>query len=168
MVNTLDKVLFAVLLLGFMQLPLLSNHYLQFVSGQHDVLQQQVDNFQQNAELHQYSSIDAMIDDFKNNSNLAVRTDAEQKQQTMNEYEELNQAIIVFEQGTYYQKAKYMFSPQRWETLEKVLANFKPGISLEPLLLAYSGLAALLFGGLLMWPIRRAGGHLSLNTNRTK
>ncbi|MDO6685222.1 MULTISPECIES: DUF2937 family protein [unclassified Agarivorans] len=156
LVNTLDKVVFAILLLSFMQLPPLSNHYLQFVSGQLDALQQQVDSYQQNAELHKYPSIQKMIDDFKKNPNLAVRTDAEQKQQTMYEYQELSNAISVFEQGTYYQKAKYMFSPQRWETLEKVLKNFKPGISIEPVLLAYSGVAALLFGGMIMWPLRRA------------
>ncbi|MGY5453404.1 DUF2937 family protein [Agarivorans sp. MS3-6] len=155
LVNTLDKVLFAVLLLAFFQMPILTEHYLQFVNGQYHSAKQQVDNFQINADLHQYASIDAMIDDFKQNSNLAVRTDAMQKQQTMANFRQLGQAIELFTQGNLYQKSIYMFSPERWQTLKKVLANFTPGISLNPLTIVYSVIAALFLGGMLMWPIRR-------------
>lgn len=153
--NTLDKVIFTVLLLVFFQLPILSNHYLQFVSGYYSAAKIQVEGYQRNATAYHYADVDAMIEDFKHNSNPAVRADAEQKQQTLHQFADLAQALEVLQHGNLLEKTIYIFAPARWPRLNEVLKNFKPGIPLEPMVVGYSVLVALIIGGLFMWPIRR-------------
>lgn len=128
--NMLDKIIFGALLLLFFQVPILADHYLQFVSGYYHATSKQVEGYKANAAQHQYADVYAMIDDLSKNSNSVVRTDAEQKKQTMQEYEELKLTIATLKHSNFFQKAWFMFNPSRWDTLKKVSENFKPGIPL--------------------------------------
>ena len=83
-----------------------------------------------------------------------VRTDAEQKMQTMREYEELRITIETLKSGNIFERAWFMFNPARWETLQKVIANFKPGIPLGLQDILLSALTALLLSAFLVWPFR--------------
>lgn len=151
--NTLDKVLFASLLLTFFQLPLITNDYLQFINGYYLSTKSQVDGFKLNAETHEYTDVYAMVEDFKKNPNPAIRMDGEQKEQTLKEYEALEEGLSVLTHGNIVEKAMYMFNPERWEVLEEVMKNFKPGIPLTIYGLASSLLAALVLAAILMWPL---------------
>lgn len=153
-INIFDKIIFGALLLLFFQVPILSDHYLQFVSGYYEATEKQVEGFKQNAAKHNYPDVYAMIDDLRVNSNSVVRTDAEQKMQTMHEYEELKKTIATLHNGNIYQRAWFMFNPTRWETLKKVYVNFKPGVPLSLDDIGFSILTALVLSILLLLPFR--------------
>jgi hypothetical protein len=152
--NIFEKMLFGVLLLLLFQVPILADHYLQFVSGYYEATSKQVEGYKQNAAQHQYADVYAMIDDLSKNTNSVVRTDAEQKIQTMREYEELILTIATLRNGNIAERAWFMFNPARWATLEKVAANFKPGIPLGLNDIVISVFVALLLSAILLWPLR--------------
>jgi hypothetical protein len=162
--NIFDKIVFGTLLLLFFQVPILADHYLQFVSGYYAATERQVEGFKENAAQHNYHDVYAMIDELRANSNSVVRTDAEQKVQTMQEYEELKKTIATLQGGNIYQRAWFMFNPARWDTLKKVHENFKPGIPLSLNDIGFSILTALVLSILLIWPFKL----LLLKKDRTK
>jgi hypothetical protein len=153
-INVFDKIVFGALLLLFFQVPILSDHYLQYVSGYYDAITKQVDGFKENAAKHQYSDVYSMINDLLINENSVVRTDAEQKMQTMHEYEELTLTIATLKDGNIYERAWFIFNPVRLDTLKKVYENFKPGIPLSGSDIGFSILTALILSICLMWPFR--------------
>ncbi len=153
-INIFDKIIFGALLLLFFQVPILSDHYLQYVSGYYDATSKQVEGFKENAAKHEYSDVYAMINDLLINENSVVRTDAEQKMQTMNEYEELTLTIATLKQGNIYERAWFIFNPARFDTLKKVYENFKPGIPLSGNDIGFSILTALILSICIMWPFR--------------
>lgn len=153
-INIFDKIVFGALLLLFFQVPILADHYLQFVSGYYEATERQVDGFKENAAMHNYQDVYAMIQDLLANTNSVVRTDAEQKMQTMHEYEELKVSIATLKGGNIYERAWFMFNPTRWETLKKVYENFKPGIPLGLNDIGFSILTALILSICMMWPLR--------------
>ena len=152
--NIIDKIVFGALLLLFFQVPILSDHYLQFVSGYYEATSKQVEGYKENAALHKYPDVYAMIDDLATNTNSVVRTDAEQKKQTMREYEELTLTIATLKAGNIYERAWFMFNPARWDTLTKVGENFKPGIPLGLHDIIFSVLTALILSASILWPLR--------------
>lgn len=152
--NIVEKIVFGALLLLLFQVPILADHYLQFVSGYYEATSKQVEGFKQNAAQHQYPDVYAMIDDLSKNSNSVVRTDAEQKMQTMREYEELKLTIASLQNGNIVERAWFMFNPARWETLQKVAVNFKPGIPLGLNDIVFAVIVALLLSTFVIWPLR--------------
>lgn len=152
--NLLDKLVFGALLLLFFQVPILAGHYLQFVSGYYEATSKQVEGYKANAAQHQYPDVYAMIDDLAKNPNSVVRTDAEQKMQTMQEYEELKLTIATLQASNIYQKAWFMFNPSRWDTLKKVSENFKPGVPLGLNDIIFSVLTALILSLCLIAPLK--------------
>jgi hypothetical protein len=152
--NTLEKILFGALLLILFQVPILADHYLQFVSGYYEATSKQVEGFKQNAAQHEYADVYAMIDDLSKNPNSVVRTDADQKMQIMREYEELKLTMATLQQGNIVERAWFMFNPARWETLQKVVANFKPGIPLGLNDIIFSVIVALVLSMFFIWPLR--------------
>ena len=153
-INIVDKIVFGALLLLFFQVPILSDHYLQYVSGYYDAITKQVDGFKENAAKHEYSDVYAMINDLLINENSVVRTDAEQKMETMHEYEELTLTIATLKGGNIYERAWFIFNPSRLDTLKKVYENFKPGIPLSGSDIGFSIITALILSICLMWPFR--------------
>jgi len=163
--NIIEKFLFGALLLLFFQVPILADHYLQFVSGYYEATSKQVEGYKQNAAQHQYADVYAMIDDLAANSNSVVRTDAEQKKQTMREYEELKLTIASLKNGNIFERSWFMFNPARWETLKKVGENFKPGIPLGLHDIIFSVLTALILSAVIIWPFRFLFRRKTVDTN---
>ena len=152
--NIFEKIIFGILLLLMFQVPILADHYLQFVSGYYEAINKQVEGFKQNAAQHQYADVYAMIDDLSKNPNSVVRTDAEQKIHTMKEYEELKLTIVTLKNGNIAERAWFMFNPARWATLEKVIANFRPGVPLGLNDIIISAITALILSAIFIWPLR--------------
>lgn len=152
--NILDKILFGVLLLMAFQVPIIADQYLQFVSGYYQSTKNQVEGYSENAIKHEYANVYAMIADFRKNSNSAVRADGEQKLRVMKEFEELKKAMSTLKAGNIFEKAWFMFNPSRWQSLKKVMENFRPSIPLAITDIIYSGILAMILSLLIMWPIR--------------
>ncbi|WP_066014975.1 DUF2937 family protein [Endozoicomonas atrinae] len=153
-VNLLDKLLFGGLLLIALQVPVLSDHYVQYLSGYYEATKLQLEGFRSTAARHGYPDEFAMISDLLQNPSPIIKDDARQKQQTLQEYDEQAQSLATLINGNYFERAWFISSPKQWKTLERVLVNFKPGIPLSFNDLGYSVLIALLLSALLTLPFR--------------
>lgn len=153
-----DKLLFAVLLLAALQVPILADHYRQYLSGYYDGLQEQADTIKQLAIDYHYSSIEALLADLANNADPVVREDARNKIATLARLSELETGLDALSNGAYYQQAWYMFAPARKNTLLRVLDNFSPSVPLSPEPVVFSILFATLLN-MLIWSPVWAGKH---------
>ncbi|WP_027251859.1 DUF2937 family protein [Photobacterium halotolerans] len=136
-----DKLLFGVMLIAALQVPLLADHYQQYLAGLFEATQWQVKGYENTARQYGYPDVNAMIEQHLDNQEASVRADALQKQATLSHYQDLKAGLAVFEQGTLIEKSVYMFTPARFDALEKTLTHFKPGIPLS--------LNGLMFGAIL-------------------
>lgn len=127
-----DKLIFGVLCLGLMQLPLIADHYLQYLQGYTDAVSQEVRQYQALATQYNYPSVQALITEHQQSAIPSVKADAMYKQQRLAELVTLEQGLAVFKTGHLGQKIAYMVAPQHAEILRAVLPNFKPGIPLSP------------------------------------
>lgn len=140
-----DKLLFGVTLLIALQIPQLSDQYQQFLSGLYQSTKWQVQGYEATAIKHDYPNVNAMIEHHLQNDVQSVRTDAQQKQVTLQTYEKLSVAMRLFEQGNLFSKTVYMFNPQRYHYLQQTLVHFTPGIPLT-----MSGILFGIIGGLIL------------------
>jgi hypothetical protein len=154
-----DKLIFGAALLLALQLPLLADHYQQYLSGMYQATKWQVDGYAATAKANQFADVQSMLEQHLQNSEPSVRDDARQKLATMDVLADLTQGMVVFKQGYLVEKLLFMLHPSRYGNLKKVIRQFKPGIPLSPGSLAFSVLVALLLNLLLMLPFQlvRAG-----------
>lgn len=148
--NLVDKFLFGALLLLVLQVPILADHYGQFIAGYFDATKHQVEGFEATAAEHHFADVKSMIDVHLKNPEASVRTDAAQKLATLEEYETLKTAVQIFAQGNIFEKALYMFKPSGWKMLQNVLPNFKPSIPLSIEYFIYAFFIAWLLGAVLL------------------
>ncbi len=156
--NILDKLVFGTLLILAFQVPIISDHYLQFISGYFEATKVQVDGYKANAAKHEYADVYAMVNELLENPNAVIRDDAVQKLQTLEEYEQLNQAITTLRDGNIFQRTWFISQPERWEALDKVLKNYQPGIPLQGQDVWLSSLVALLASVLITSPFKWLAG----------
>lgn len=151
-VNMFDKLIFACAFIIALQLPQLSDHYQQHLAGLYHATKWQVDGYADTAKQYKFSSTQAMINRHLANTEPSVRADAEQKQQTLMLFVDLNQGMKLFEQGNLVQKLLYIFSPDRFERLQNTLNNFKLGIPLTTSALLFALILAIILNQLVMLP----------------
>lgn len=147
-VRTIDKLFFATVLVALLQIPILADHYLQFMSGYYEATKEQVDGFRQTAIRFEYKDTDAMISDHLQNSSPSVREDAKQKLLIIDKFKEIESAIAIFRADNIFKKTVYMLDPSHWGSLDKVIANFKPGIPLSIPEVSYAAILALVINWL--------------------
>lgn len=162
-VNMFDKLIFACAFIIALQLPQLSDHYQQHLAGLHHATKWQVDGYADTAKQYKFSSTQAMINRHLENTEPSVRADAEQKQQTLMLFADLNQGMKLFEQGNLVQKLLYIFSPDRFERLQNTLNNFKLGIPLTTSALLFALILAIILNQLVMLPYTLYIAHRKRN-----
>lgn len=162
-----DKLIFSALLLIALQIPILADHYRQYLSGFVDATEQQVAGYQRLADEFGYSSIDAMIVALEQNPEALIRADAENKKVTLAQLKELQLGLTTLQQGHYYEQAWYMLNPAHSETLKRVLDNFAPSVPLTPMAIIYSVVTAILLNLLLWLPYLGACGCVKLYRHHT-
>ena len=149
-IRIFDKVVFATLFVAALQVPILADHYRQYLSGYYDATREEVSAMSALAERHGYSSVGAMLSALKQNSEAVVRADAERKSALFTKLSHIEQGIKTLEHGHYYEKAWYMATPSNASTLQKVLGNFSTSVPLTPSSIIFSFITALLIN-LLLW-----------------
>ncbi|MEW9799212.1 DUF2937 family protein [Alteromonas sp. CYL-A6] len=154
--RTLDKLVFAALLLVTMQVPILADHYLQYLSGYADATQAQVSQYQRLADEFGYPSVQAMIDDLSRSDTPLIKADAQNKAAQISQLHALQEGISVLKDGHYFAQAWYMVQPARTDTLRRVLDNFSPSIPLRPTDILFSLIAALGLNLLIISPFAAA------------
>lgn len=153
LINLLDKFLFAVLLLLALQIPILADHYRQYLNGFVTATQKTVSEYQALADQFGYDSVELMIDDLQQNPAPLVRRDAQNKALTVKRLNELESGLQILSSGHFLEQTWYMLAPQRFDTLKKVGNHFSPSIPLQPSAVIYSVVLALLINAVFYTPI---------------
>lgn len=151
--RVIDKLVFTALLLFAMQVPILADHYRQYLAGYLDATHEQVEQYSELAARHGYVSVEAMISNLQQNPDAIVRDDANNKAETVKKLLTLQSGLRTLSQGNYYQQAVYMFSPARLPVLQRVLDNFSPSIPLSPAAIGFSVVNAIILNLLLVSPV---------------
>ncbi len=152
MVRVLDKIVFTALFLTALQVPILADHYRQYLSGFFDATEKQVEQYQALADQFGYESVDALIDTLRQNPDPVVKQDAANKAETVSTMDELQTGIQTLSQGHYYEKAWYMFHPEQNATLARVIDNFSPSVPLDPMAVLFSLITAIVLNMILWAP----------------
>lgn len=150
LVNIMDKIIFAALFIAALQVPVLADHYRQYLTGFYDATAQQVAGYESLARQFGYASVPAMLDDLRTNNSPVVRQDAEQKALTMRRLQDLETALTQLQTGNYFSRAWYMFNPDRFDVLKRVGENFAPSVPLSPPAVIYSVVVAII-ANMLLW-----------------
>jgi hypothetical protein len=151
-IRIVDKLLFAALFLLALQIPILSDHYLQYLSGYYDATLAETKATTELANTHGYASVSDMIDELKENASHVVRDDALRKEATFVTLLRLEEGVRTLKYGHYFEKVYYLLTPAQFDTLSRVVDNFKPSIPLSPSAVIFSLLLALIVNMLLWTP----------------
>ncbi|TDR77428.1 DUF2937 family protein [Photobacterium lutimaris] len=157
----IDRLIFGGLLIATLQIPMLADHYLQYLSGFYDATRQQVSSYEDNAHRHGFDSAESLIDALLQEKSSIIRVDAEQKRDVLQQHQMLEQAIATLSNGHLIEKAVYIFNPLRVDELQRVLIHFKPGIPIDVesivicVVIAF-GLNAVLYIPLVLFQRRRS------------
>ncbi|GFD87800.1 hypothetical protein KUL152_00260 [Tenacibaculum sp. KUL152] len=149
-VRVLDKVLFAVLFIITLQVPILADHYRQYLSGYYDALRDEVTSSTELAKQHGFSSVEAMLESLQQNNEAVVRENATLKAERFAQINAIEQGMRKLEHGHYFEKLVFMATPSRYDTLDRVLDNFSPSVPLTPSSIIFSLVTAILLN-LLIW-----------------
>ncbi|NDV90933.1 DUF2937 family protein [Alteromonas sp. 345S023] len=151
-VRLFDKFVFALLFIAALQVPILADHYRQYLTGYYDATRDEVNAIAAMAQRHGYVSASALLESLAQNSEPVVREDAKRKAAMFEELIDIEAGIRTLTYGHYFEKLGYMFTPTRTDTLARVVTNFKPAIPLTPASLAFSLLTAILVNVFLWSP----------------
>lgn len=149
----IDKLIFGLSLIVALQVPQLADHYQQFIFGLYQATHAQVLGYQQTASLHEYENVNAMIAHHLQNDVKSVRTDAQQKLDTLALHEHLTELNKVFDSGNLIEKAYTMLQPANYSYLEKTLTNFTLGVPLSMNAIGFGVLFALLLNAVITSPV---------------
>ena len=163
----LERLLFGFLLLVFLQVPILSDHYVQYLSGYLSASERQLSRIETLAQTNGFESAQQLINALSQNNDPIVRQDAQNKATLVHEHEVLVADIEQLRSGNYAQRLLFILSPRQYAQLGQVLQNFKPGIPLKLNDLLASIGFALLFSLLLWLPFVRRNRNRRDLSSRT-
>ncbi len=126
-----DKLIFGIMLLLFLQVPLLVDQYIHYMNGHFKATLSQVQDLRKLVNKYHYTTVHALILDFKRDENPAIREDGMQKEQLMIKYDKLLDAMNTLHRGYYIEKLLLVFNPSRFNILIEVLKNFSLGLPLS-------------------------------------
>ena len=128
----IDKIVFAALLILMLQVPIVTDHYVQYLNGYVDATQAEVDHYQQLADTYGYTDINSMLTALQANKDALVRDDAQHKQTVMQAHKEAQQALKKLRTSNYFEQAWYFAQPAQYQRLGQVLNLYQPSLPLKP------------------------------------
>jgi hypothetical protein len=149
----LDKLLFSALLVVAFQVPILADHYRQYLQGFYDATLEQVVYLDTLAANFGFHSAHDLIDYLVQSSDPIVQQDAKNKAQIMATKIQLEEDMRILSTGHYYAQAWYMLQPQHYPRLKQVMINFSPSIPLHPNALVWAIITALLANLIILSPL---------------
>jgi hypothetical protein len=148
-----DRVLFALALLLFMQLPQFIDHYTQRYAGYHQALVDSLAAHQHNADLHYHGDLRALIDDLLGSERPGIREMGAQLERDRQREARMAAGLLILREGNLFAKLRFLATDLDRPLAHGTLQDFKPGLplTLDALVLGFSGaiLASALFNGLL-------------------
>jgi len=156
--SIIDKAVFSLLLFISLQIPNFVNHYHQFINGYYQALEKQVDGYQLTALEHNYPDTESMIEHHMANNVSSVRSDAKQKKRTIEDYNRLENALLLFEGNNLALKLVFISKPHNHHFFSQSLVNYKPGIPMDVYSLGFSFIFAVVVNGFIMVFVRFLSG----------
>lgn len=152
----IDKIVFTVGVIVFIQLPHYVNQYAQRLGGYYESRVEQLKQFQTVANNNYNGNLDLMIDGFTNSQDKAISETGKKIQQSRQETIELAEENTALRGQDNFRKIIYLFTHLRLNIAKGTLENFKPGIPLNAWALLYGLIGgitfSLLFNGLTKVP----------------
>ncbi|OFI34432.1 hypothetical protein BFC17_18570 [Alteromonas lipolytica] len=131
-VRLIDKLFFAVLLIALLQIPIVTDHYLQYLHGYVDATETEVLHYQQLARDYGYADTDSMLSALIANSDPLVSADARHKQAVIQAHAQARQAMAILQSSHYFEQFWYFIQPRQYARLTKVLELYQPSLPLRP------------------------------------
>ncbi|KXO13952.1 hypothetical protein AKG98_14 [Moritella sp. JT01] len=127
----LQRLLFTIGVMLFMQLPQFIDHYSQQLSGYYLAQQNQLQQFQLIADTNFNGQLDTLIADFKSSPAPAVQQVGKQVLTLQQSLPELATDLTILTEGSYINKLTYFVTRIDSKLAENTLSLFTPGIPLS-------------------------------------
>lgn len=114
-----------------LQVPVVTEHYLQHLNGFVDATNSEVIHYQTLADDYGYTSTAQMIDALLQNNDPLIRDDAAHKQQVIAAHDAAVKALATLRQSNYFEQAWYFAQPSQYDRLSKVLTLYQPSLPLH-------------------------------------
>ncbi len=152
----LDRMLFAVGVLLFMQVPHFVDQYTQRLGGYHQAQVKHLDQYQRIAQNQHQGNLDALIQEFMSSDQASVRETGNNISVIRGQAQSLKNDLYVFDNKPLTFKLIHLATNVRYDIAQQTLTNYKPGVpfSIESLVCALLGgvLMSMLFNSLLFVP----------------
>ena len=127
----LQRLLFTIGVMLFMQLPQFIDHYSQQLSGYYLAQQNQLQQFQLIADTNFNGQLDTLIADFKSSLAPAVQDVGKQVLTLQQSLPKLATDLAILTEGSYINKLTYFVTRIDSKLAENTLSLFTPGIPLS-------------------------------------
>ncbi len=114
-----------------LQVPVVTEHYLQHLNGFVDATNSEVSHYQTLADDYGYANTAQMITALLQNDDPLIRDDAAHKQQVIEAHEAATQALQRLRQSNYFEQAWFFAQPTQYDRLSKVLTLYQPSLPLH-------------------------------------
>jgi len=157
-----DRIVFAVGVLIFLQLPNFIDQYTQRLGGYYDSEKEHLELYQGIADKYYQGDLNKLIDSFKSSNQPGMKETAQELDKISDKVDELEQGVEILQNGTFLRQIGYMIVHVDMKLARGTLKSYTPGMPFtsEGLLSGLIGgvLVSLLFNGivaLIRWPFRK-------------
>ena len=126
-----SKILFSILFIGFLQVPILADHYRQYLSGYLDATNNEILHYQSLAHEYGYTSVEQMLVALSSNNDPLIQKDTAHKQEVIANHDQAKKALIQLEQSHYFEQIGLFVQPQQYPRLVKVLNQYQPSLPMH-------------------------------------
>lgn len=152
----LDRVLFAVGVLLFMQVPHFVDQYTQRLGGYYQAQVNHLDQYQKIANKQHQGDLDALIREFKSSEKMSVRETGNNISDSRAQAKSVQDDLYVLDHQPLAVKLMHLATGTRYSIAQQTLTHYKPGVpfSIESMICALLGgvLMSMLFNSFLFVP----------------
>ncbi len=152
----LDRVLFAVGVLLFMQVPHFVDQYTQRLGGYYQAQVNHLDQYRQIAKKQHQGNLNALIQEFVSSDQASVRETGNNISNIREQAKSVKDDLYVLDHKPLASKLIHLATATRYDIAQQTLTNYKPGVpfSIESLVCALLGgvLMSMLFNSFLFVP----------------
>tara|TARA_R110002096_G_scaffold232613_8_gene422515 strand:- start:149 stop:715 length:567 start_codon:yes stop_codon:yes gene_type:complete len=141
----LDRVLFAVGVLLFMQVPHFVDQYTHRLGGYYQAQANHLEQYQQIANKQHQGDLDALIQAFTGSEQASVRETGNNISVIRKQAESVKSDLYVLDHKSLTSKLVHLAINTRYDIAQQTLANYKPGVPFS-----MASLVCALLGGVLM------------------
>ena len=168
-----DRLVFAVGVLLFLQLPNFVDHYTQRLGGFYDAERQHMERYREIAERHFDGEMQKLLDAFEDSNVTPMKETGRELERTSERLKELEKGIDILENASFLRKIGYLVVNIDLNIARGTLKAYSPGMPLtkEGLISGLIGgvLISLLFNGLVKVvriPFRKKRKKVAMQSER--